>query len=153
MGKKVTQKQKTHSIYLAGAFFNWHQRDMIKYAATVLRGLGHQVFVPMEHEIPNGNTLSNFDWGQQVFAIDYDAIKKCEYMVAIYEGMDSDSGTAWEMGAAYALHKPVICVHVGKDKASLMVTCGATANLHRLSDLTDYDFDLLPHIPYNREVQ
>lgn len=147
------KKSPKLKIYLAGAFFNEHQRAMIVYAAQILRQMGHQVFVPMEHEVPDANDLSNHDWGEHVFCMDFDAILDCECVVAVYEGMDSDTGTAWEIGAAYALKKPIICIHMGTEKASLMVTTSATANLHRISDLLEYDFQFFPYIPYDREVQ
>jgi nucleoside 2-deoxyribosyltransferase len=57
------------------------------------------------------------------------AIDNCQFMVAIYWGLYSDSGTAWEIGYACANHYPTIVIvpnDVLEQKHSLMVANGST---------------------------
>ena len=140
-------------IYLAGAFFNFISRSEIELAASILRARGFDVFVPMEHTIDGGEEMSNVDWGAQVFYMDVEAINRCDAVVSIYEGMTSDSGTAWEIGYAFALKKPIVCVHIDKRPASLMVTSSARVNLVGIESLRDYDFNLWKPQLYEGEVQ
>ena len=62
------------NIYLAGPFFSQHELENIKKARDILRGRGFDVFVPMEHKIPNGEDMANDLWGKKVFELDRDAI-------------------------------------------------------------------------------
>ena len=61
----------------------------------------------MEHFIPNGENLSNNEWAEAVFKMDVEALNKCDRVVAAYLGLRSDTGTAWEIGYAYAKGIPV----------------------------------------------
>lgn len=140
-------------IYLAGGFFNPIQRGHIERAAKILRERGFDVFVPMEHEIEGGAEMSNVDWGIAVFYMDVEAINRCDAVVSVYEGMTSDSGTAWEIGYAFALKKPIVCVHIDKRPASLMVTSSARVNLIGVDALKEYDFNLWKPQLYEGEVQ
>lgn len=111
-------------IYLASPFF--HQEEIATYdeVIRILRGDNWNVFVPREHTIPDGWNLPNHIWGESVFAVDYVAITQCDIVVVLNYGMYSDSGTAWECGAAYALGKTVVNVLCGgedKDYSLMMV--------------------------------
>ena len=140
-------------IYLAGGFFTNITRSEIELAASILRERGFDVFVPMEHTIKNDRELSNVYWGTQVFYMDVEAINRCDALVAVYEGMTSDSGTAWEIGYAFAMKKPIVCVHLDPRPASLMVTSSARVNLIGIEKLRDFDFNLwIPQL-YEGEVQ
>lgn len=118
-------------IYLAGAFFNIEERTTISFLADKLRKQGHDVYVPMEHAIPNAWDLTNQAWGKAVFEEDVVAIKACDIMLAVYNGMNSDTGTVWEIGFAYGIEKPVITVHKYDTRtvASIMVWNGCTLNI------------------------
>ena len=95
-------------IYLAGPFFTEFQRAAVKKYAQVLRDSGNEVYVPMEHFIENGEEMLNSDWARKVFEEDVKAINHCDKVVALYEGLTSDTGTAWEIGYAYGIKKPVV---------------------------------------------
>lgn len=47
-------------------------------------------------------------WEAEVFKLDVAGINQAEVVVACMDGPDVDSGTAWEVGYAYAKNKPVI---------------------------------------------
>ena len=43
-----------------------------------------------------------------IFSKNETAIKSSDIIVAVVDGADVDSGTAWEIGYAYALGKPIL---------------------------------------------
>ncbi len=118
-------------IYLASPFFKEEEITRYEEAIQILRAQGLHVFVPREHTIPNAWDLPNHIWGESVFAVDYLAITNCDVVVVLNFGMYSDSGTAWECGAAYALGKKVINVLCGGDKTeySIMMVNGTNTTI------------------------
>lgn len=53
--------------------------------------------------------------------MDIAAIQDCDILFAVYDGLYSDSGTAWEIGYAYALGKRIeIKVNKGVNDMSIM---------------------------------
>jgi nucleoside 2-deoxyribosyltransferase len=96
-----------------------------------LRGQGLNVFVPREHTIPNAWDLPNNIWGENVFAVDYLAITQCDVVAVLNFGMYSDSGTAWECGAAFALGKKVVNILCGCDDTeySIMMVNGTNTTV------------------------
>ncbi len=129
-------------IYLAGPFFNDNERQDILKARDILRSRNFDIFVPMEHKIKDDDKLPNDVWGKLVFEMDRDEIYNCDVVVALYYGLYSDSGTAWEVGFAYSLNKKIVIVHCEPDKAqSLMIVNGATTNINGIPSLLTFDFN------------
>ena len=119
-------------VYLASPFFNEEELKIYNEVIELLRSEDNlSVFVPREHTIPNAWDLSNHIWGENVFAVDYLAITKCDVVVVLNFGMYSDSGTAWECGCAFALSKKVVNVLCGADdeEYSIMMVNGTTATV------------------------
>lgn len=115
-------------IYLASPFFQKREIEIYQRAIAILRNKGYEVFVPQEHTIPNGEKMPNTQWAKAVFDMDMEALKNCDAVVALNWGLYSDSGTAWECGAAYALNKPILQVICGhqEEPYSCMMLSGAT---------------------------
>jgi nucleoside 2-deoxyribosyltransferase len=88
-------------IYLAGPLFTTPEREFNVRLATMLRGLGHEVFVPQENP-------ASAPTGAAIFHKDVAGLDWAEAVVAIMDGADPDSGTSWECGYAYARQKPVV---------------------------------------------
>jgi len=131
-------------IYLAGPFFNEEERKNIEEARDILRARGFDVFVPMEHKVENGENMPNEQWGKAVFELDKKAIYQTDVVVAIYYGLYSDSGTAWEIGFTNCLGKKIVIVHIDTNQeSSLMIVNGCDVNLKQISDLKEYDFEKL----------
>lgn len=101
-------------IYLASPLFNDEQKTRIMNVVSFLRAKGHEVFVPMEHSVEGAWDISNRDWAKQVFLDDVKAINECQVVVCIYEGLYSDSGTAWELGYSMARGKRQIILYTCK---------------------------------------
>jgi hypothetical protein len=81
-------------LYVAAPLFTAAERDWNARLAAGLRAAGHDVFLPQEQE-------PGLD-GPAIFATDVAGIDGAEGLVAIMDGPDPDSGTAWEVGYAYA---------------------------------------------------
>ena len=94
-------------VYLASPWFKNNERVMYTQILQKMRAEGHEVYAPVEHEVPNAWDLSNEEWGRQVFFADIKAIDECEEVWVLNFGMYSDTGTAWECGYAYAKGKTV----------------------------------------------
>ena len=96
-------------IYIAGPFFTDKERAFLKIVIESVKKFfpNEELFIPMEHFIPNGENLSNNEWAEAVFKMDVEALNKCDRVVAAYLGLRSDTGTAWEIGYAYAKGIPV----------------------------------------------
>ena len=96
-------------IYIAGPFFTDKEKAFLKIVIESVKEMfpNEELFIPMEHFIPNGENLSNNEWAEAVFKMDVEALNKCDRVVAAYLGLRSDTGTAWEIGYAYAKNIPV----------------------------------------------
>jgi nucleoside 2-deoxyribosyltransferase len=88
-------------LYFAGPLFSAAERSWNAELAGLLRAAGHDVFVPQENE-PGKDAA-------QIFAADVAALDWADAVVAIMDGPDPDSGTAWEVG--YSFRKmPIVLV-------------------------------------------
>lgn len=129
-------------IYLASPWFKNNERVMYSEILNKMREQGHEVYAPIEHEIPNAWDLSNAEWGRQVFFADIQAIQDCDEVWVLNFGMYSDSGTAWECGYAYGIGKTVrqLVYGFGEDKTySLMMINGCE------------EYDLMGNYLFNRD--
>ena len=88
-------------LYFAGPLFSAAERAWNAELAAGLRAAGHEVFLPQEQE-PGMDAAG-------IFATDVAGIDWAAALVAIMDGPDPDSGTAWECGYAYG-KKPIVLV-------------------------------------------
>lgn len=111
-----------YDVYLAAPLWTAEQKERITSLAEVLRREGYSVFVPMEHEIEDAWDMPQHEWSKKVFDTDIEAIRNSAAVVAIYNGLYSDSGTAFEIGYAYALGKDIyIMPYLETKEVSLMI--------------------------------
>lgn len=136
-------------VYLASPFFNDIEVAILEQVEGILAQKGLNVFSPFRNNI-EGVEVGSRQWSIETFMKDIKYIKWSEIVVGIYHGNYSDSGTAWELGYAFATDKPVILVHVGEN-SNLMVHEGAHANI-TLDELKNYDFDKLPSSFYSGDM-
>ena len=92
-------------IYLASPFFNERERDFNKKIADALRKSGFEVWLAQEAPFIKKGTMEE---KRKLFDIDISALKSSDIVVAILDGCEVDSGTAFEIGYASALGKSVI---------------------------------------------
>ena len=117
-------------IYLAGPLFTQAERRWLRELAQSLREHGQRVFLPQDDaSLPLLRSPPDY---HGAFEVCRDAIDRAEVVVAVLDGSDADSGTAWECGYAYARGKPVVAVRTdfrgGEDESlNLMLRRSATA--------------------------
>lgn len=100
-------------VYLAGPFFHLSQIWMIEQARALLKSAGLRVFSPF-HDIGLGSAAD-------VVQEDIEAIKKCDLLFAIADGLDP--GTIFEIGYARSIDKPVVIyseLHSGEEALKMM---------------------------------
>jgi len=102
-------------LYFAGPLFTTPERTWNAQVTTALRTAGHEVFLPQEQE-PGKD-------GPGIFATDVGGIDWADGLVAIMDGPEPDSGTAWEVGYAFGTKKPVVLVRT--DVRALAGSAGA----------------------------
>jgi nucleoside 2-deoxyribosyltransferase len=95
-------------IYLAGPLFSQAERDFNVLLRDKLVEMGFSVFLPQEDG--NDTESSRMEERQKIiFDNDVQGIDNSDIVLAVLDGgSDVDSGTAWEMGYAYAKGIPVL---------------------------------------------
>ncbi len=88
-------------LYFAGPLFTSAERAWNDDLAKALRDGGHEVFLPQDQE-PGKDAPG-------IFSTDVGGIDWADALVAIMDGPDPDSGTAWECGYAYG-KKPILLI-------------------------------------------
>jgi nucleoside 2-deoxyribosyltransferase len=88
-------------LYFAGPLFSAAERRWNADLAAALRDSGHEVFLPQEQE-PGKDAPG-------IFRTDVGGIDWADALVAIMDGPEPDSGTAWECGYAFG-KKPIVLV-------------------------------------------
>jgi nucleoside 2-deoxyribosyltransferase len=115
-------------LYFAGPLFSAAERAWNVELCAALRVGGHEVFLPQDQG--PGKAAAG------IFATDVAGIDWADALVAVMDGPDPDSGTAWECGYAYG-RKPIVLVRTdfrvlgGSDGAPYnpMLTGSATVRL------------------------
>jgi hypothetical protein len=105
------------SVYLAGPFFYLAQIWLIEESRIQLKSSGLAVFSPF-HDVGLGSA-------DDVVQKDIDAIKKCDVMFAIADGLDA--GTMFEIGYARSIGMPVVIyseVEQGAESLKMMEGTG-----------------------------
>jgi nucleoside 2-deoxyribosyltransferase/predicted secreted protein len=97
-----------YRIYLAAPLFSEAERS---YNATLSALLHRNLFeVYLPQEAGDDSDTRGESEQHRLFRKNLSALEASDVVVAIIEGADADSGTAWEMGYAHALGKPVIAL-------------------------------------------
>ncbi|HNX16830.1 MAG TPA: nucleoside 2-deoxyribosyltransferase [Methanoregula sp.] len=97
-----------YRIYLAAPLFSDAERTYNAAIAELLRSHYYEVFLPQE--TGDNHAIRDRQEHARIFNRNRKAIRDADIMVAIIDGADADSGTAWEMGYAAALKKPVVAL-------------------------------------------
>lgn len=140
---KSTRNNIMNRIYLASSMAPEY-RDIIQKAAQILRDLKYEVYVPLEHTIPNAWDYPNNEWGLMVFTEDVSAIQDSYWVVLLNYGRKGTSptgGSAWEAGFAYGIGKKVVVVDMisdEKEHTSLMIENGRYATVDGLEEMKKF---------------
>ena len=97
-----------YRIYLAAPLFSEAERSYNAVIADLLRAHYFEVFLPQDSG--DNHAVRGREEHQRIFNHNRRAIHDADIVVAIIDGADADSGTAWEMGYAAAHKKRVIAL-------------------------------------------
>lgn len=92
-------------VFLAAPLFSEAERDFNSKVAKRLREEGFQVWLAQEAPFIHEGT---FKEKEKIHEEDVSALKLCDVVVAVLDGVEVDSGVAFEMGYAVAVGKPVM---------------------------------------------
>jgi nucleoside 2-deoxyribosyltransferase len=92
-------------IFLAAPLFNEAEREFNSRMAEKLRGKGFEVWLAQETPFIQQGTHKE---KKTIYEGDISALSSSDMVVAVLDGMEVDSGVAYEVGYAKALGKPVI---------------------------------------------
>lgn len=96
--------------YLANGLFGLGDRLVNELVATAIRQTIPNVdlYVPQENAAINDK--SSFANSEQIAAADIDALKNSDFLVAVIDGVEIDSGVAAEIGAFSMLNRPIFAL-------------------------------------------
>jgi len=119
-----------YRAYLAAPLFSEAERSYNLQIADLLRKNMFEVYLPQETGDDSGTRKK--DEQTRLFSSNKKAIDDADIIIAIIDGADADSGTAWEMGYASAQGKHVIALRTDfrnagtHEKVNLMLEQSAT---------------------------
>lgn len=95
-------------IYLAGPLFSEAEKIFNEQLTERIESAGYDVFLPQRDSADTKNMRKEQD-AAELFRKNTEAIDRADLIIAILDGgSDVDSGTAWEIGYAYAKNIPVM---------------------------------------------
>ena len=97
-----------YRVYLAAPLFSEAERTYNTTLATLLQKNLFEIYLPQEAG-DDSDTRKESEQNH-LFCHNIKALEESDIVVAVIEGADADSGTAWEMGYAWAQKKPVIAL-------------------------------------------
>jgi nucleoside 2-deoxyribosyltransferase/predicted secreted protein len=97
-----------YHLYLAAPLFSEAERIFNASAARLLKT--HLFDVHLPQEAGDDSDMRDIREQERLFSCNKTALEDADIIVAIIDGADADSGTAWEMGYAFAQGKPVIAL-------------------------------------------
>ncbi len=121
-------------LYLAGPLFTQAERRWLRQLAGRLREPGHEVFLPQDDAaLPLLRDPPDFHGAFEGCCA---GIEWADALVAVLDGADADSGTAWECGYAFARGKPIVALRTdfrgGEDQGlNLMLRRSAVRVIER----------------------
>ena len=135
-------------VYLASPFFDEAELERVDKVKEILDSKGLEVFSPKEHQNEHLE-FGSIEWRKATFENDVKHIDWCDVVVAIIcKGNYDDSGTAWELGYAYATNKPVVLVNITGETINLMIADSIHALITSYDELKEYDFEKMEKKPY-----
>ena len=119
-----------YRVYLAAPLFSEAERNFNELVARCLRDQYFYVHLPQK--IGDSSASRDEDEHTRIYRENLRALEDADVIVAVIDGADADSGTAWEMGYAKALGKRIIALRTDfrragiNEKVNLMLEQSAT---------------------------
>ena len=112
------------TVYLAGPLFTQAEWQWNERLAQQLRAESLEVILPQDEAKPMLSGVKPFDAGA-IFGANVASIERADVVVAIFDGVEVDSGTSWECGYAFKSTSSVIGIRsdirVGGDDPKVAV--------------------------------
>ncbi|WP_235576040.1 nucleoside 2-deoxyribosyltransferase [Rossellomorea vietnamensis] len=89
-----------------------------------------------------------------MFQNDLRHLRRSDVLVGIrdYESKYVDSGTAFEIGYAYSMRKPILLINEKNSIMNHMMANSLHAYFTKVEDLATYDFHRMPKVTYEGTV-
>jgi nucleoside 2-deoxyribosyltransferase len=101
----MNKRKKT--IYLAGPLFTHAELEYNRELKNIIIKKGFSVFLPQE-DAEDAAAEREKQNQECIFKKCLEGLNSSDIVVAVLDGVDVDSGTAWEIGYAFARGKSVI---------------------------------------------
>ncbi len=97
--------------YLANGLFGMGDRLLNSLIASEIRKeiQGIDLYVPQENDAINDK--SSYADSIAIAKVDMDKLRKSEFLIAVIDGVEIDSGVAAEIGAFYMMDKPIFALY------------------------------------------
>jgi len=103
---------KSRMAYIAGPLFSEGERYFLQQIDQICQKLNVKTFLPHRDADHNQSQKNIFD-------LNIENLKKCDILVAVLDGSDVDSGTAFEIGFCFQLHKFIIGIRTDYRKTAI----------------------------------
>jgi len=148
-------------LYLASGWFSESQKSLLKRAKQALTDNStvdiENSFIPLDNQykgllVENDESLlHDIEWQTGTFFGDCGGIDYTDFVLALIDTKNVDEGTAWEMGYAFAQHKPVVVVIDSDDPLNLMIAKGC-AQVIKIDELANFNFNSIKNKPFEGAV-
>lgn len=112
-----------YRVYLAGPLFTEAETDFNLKLCRFLEENFFDVYLPQE--VGDTSHTRRKEEHARIFEMHLAALEECDFIVAVVDGADADSGTSWEMGYGFGKGKTVISLRTDFRK----VGCHELVNL------------------------
>ena len=128
-------------VYIAGPLFDDHERSYLESISKIFEDRGYKTFLPHRDAGVLKEKYTKESKGK-IFTTDIKALDEANIVVALLTGRDVDSGTAAEIGYAYATNKTIIGIDANNVKFLNIFVWGLLGKgeniLNSLKDLEEY---------------
>lgn len=148
-------------LYLASGWFSEAQKSLLEKAKKSLAYNDtvdiKNSYIPLDNQYKglvvedDDSLLYDVEWQSGTFFGDCGGIDYSDVVLALIDTNNVDEGTAWEMGYAFAQHKPVIVVIDSGAPLNLMIAKGC-AQVIDISELADFNFLDIKNKPFEGRV-
>jgi nucleoside 2-deoxyribosyltransferase/predicted secreted protein len=97
-----------YRVYLAAPLFSEAERAFNREVRDLLEMALYDVYLPQE--VGDNDAARSAEGQKEIFERHVEALNGVDIVVAVIDGADADSGTAWEMGYAYGRGIPVVAL-------------------------------------------
>lgn len=142
------------TVYLASPWFDDTQASLLieAYKNLLQNPTISHIHVPLLHQY-HGQVLSSgetehtdafkYEWATKTFEADTVAMCNSDLAVALETSSDVDTGTSWESGAMWAMHKPVVALFSGdldEHPVNLMESFSVSSYVTSPEELKEFNF-------------